>query len=137
MKLGSLGILTKEIFDPTSSRFVDKNYVYLTVAVDKIQEYKDRYPKIKRTVFEASWCLVEKTKDVVCVAMYLSESLVPDEVISTGEDFKILSLVDNAWKYYKVLFSYDNTVQTVYLHERCLDFFTWIHKEDTGSREGV
>lgn len=135
MKLGTLGILSKEIFDSTSPKFVDQAYIYLTIANDKTEEYKEKYPKIRRTIFEARWYLVEKNADIICMAMYLSESLTPDEVVSVGDDFKVSSVSDNKWKYYKVLLSFNNKVETIFLHEKCLGFFTWHHKEEIDFHE--
>ena len=131
MKLGTLGILLKDIFDAKSSKFVDKNYAYLTVATNKTEEYKNRYPKIERTIFEARWYLLEEKSDFACIAMYLSESIIPDEVVSIGEDFKVSSMADNKWKYYKVLLSVNDKIEVVYLHEKSLNLFTWFHTGDT------
>lgn len=133
MKLGTLGILLKDIFDINSSKFVDKNYAYLTVATttNKTEEYNSYHPKIERTVFEVRWYLIEEKSDLPCMAMHLSESVVPDEVVSVGEDFKVSSIADNKWKYYKVLLSVNDKIEVVYLHEKSLNLFTWFCTEDT------
>lgn len=136
MRLGTLGIFSKEIFDPQSAIYADQSHVYLTIAVDKTSEYRHKYPKISRTVFEVTWKLVEKNTDIVCVAMYLSQSIIPEEIVQQGVDFKVSSKNDNTYRYYKMLLSLDGHVSTVYLHEKCLSYFTWYHIEDTSSHAG-
>lgn len=135
MKLGTLGILTKDVFDKASTKFVGESYAYLTVANNISEEYKNKYPKINRIIFEARWYLMEEKSNIPCIAIYLSESLVPDEVVSTGDDFKVSSLADNRWKYYKVLLSFDDKIEVVYLHEKSLKLFTWFHREETSFHE--
>lgn len=136
MKLGTLGIFSKEIFDTSSPKYINKSYVYLTLASDRTEEYKEKYPKIRRTVFEARWVIIEQNTDLICAAMFLSESIVPCEIVSTGTDFKVSSTQDNKWRYYKVLLSMNGRVETVYVHEKCMNYFNWFHKEDIGSHEG-
>lgn len=136
MRCGSLGILLGDIFDPDSSKYVEDNFIYLTIAVNMTDYLKERYPKINRIIFEARYYLIEKDSDKTCVAIYLSDSLVPDEIIQAGQDFRTSSAIsDNKWKYHKVLLSINDKVEVVYIHESSLSYFTWFHTEKTDSRE--
>lgn len=125
MQLGTLGILTEDIFNAKSEKFVDKNYLYLFIASNVSQEYKTQHLKIERVVFETRWHLIEKKDDFICVAIYLSESLIPDEIVLVGEDFKVSSPSDFKWKYHKVLLSINNKIEVVFLHEKSAKLFTW------------
>lgn len=123
MKKGAIGIFSKEIFDPKSKLFIDERCAYLTVGRDISDEYKKNFSTDKK-VFEAEWYMLDADAEVVCTAIYLSESIVPDRVYSPGNDFK-MSVENRDWEYFKVALFINEHTQVVYLHEKSMKLFIW------------
>lgn len=137
MRLGSLGILSKQIFkehNPASYK-VDASCVFLTTAIDVTEKYKNYYPKLSNTIFELKWHFFDSKQDEIITAVFLSNMTTPDRIIATGGDFKSYTLEINKWKYYKVLLTQKNKSKTVFLHEKSIELFDWINKEKIDSHE--
>ena len=127
MEIGKIGIISNEFFDTC---FGGEKWIYLTTVIDITDYWQKNYPnrKFTRTFYEVRYRLLESTEPFVCTAIYLENIIVPDTLVSSGNDHKMSQENTKRWKYHKVLLTIDDRTEVRYLHEKCLQYFTWYDK---------
>lgn len=125
MEPGKIGIITKDFFEER-----DEKWLYLSTIVDVTSYWSSLYPKrVKnRKFFELRYRLIEQSTPFTCTVIYLGDTVKPDTIISEGADHKMSKENTDGWKYHKVLLTIDEHSEVRYLHENCLDYFTWYDK---------
>lgn len=129
MKTGSIGIIENRVF--SSDYNLEKySYRYLTIANDVSEQVIKTYPyttnKGKRKSFYIlQISIIEKNTPLNCMAIYLGEPIVPDELVSAGPDFNSRIQNIDGWEYHKVLITIEDRTEVCYLHENSMKYFTW------------
>lgn len=127
MEMGKIGIISKVFFDTCVE---DEKWVYLTTIIDVTDSWQKIYPNRKptRTFYEVRYRLLEPGKRFTCSALYLGDVVIPDSLVSNGNDHKMTHENIERWKYHKILLTTNDKTEISYLHEKCLRFFTWFDK---------
>ena len=123
MRIGQIGILTKEFFKEKKDK-----WVYLTTAVDVSDYWRAQFPNkdlTDKTYYNLKYQLLHETDPYNCTVIYLGKAVVPDILMSEGAEHTMSSVNTKLWRYHKVLLTINDFSEVRFLHERCLEFFTW------------
>lgn len=122
MKIGQIGTLSENLFEEN-----DDKWIYLATVVDVTDYWRAQHPNkvITKTYYDLRYNLIQEGDNFSCTVIYLGQVVIPDIVMSEGADHKMHAINTEFWQYHKVLITMRDHTEVRYLHERCLQYFTW------------